>query len=120
MTFLLLTLLIHATLVQTAGSFIRLRRPQEINAFAVPLGQSVLFPLLVSIPVLLIGIERQELAIRALYAFWLAGLWLAHALIERRPRFFPVFQGVLTIAVLFGVGEWLARQPWVVYDYPAG
>jgi hypothetical protein len=117
---LLLTLLIHASIIQAAGFYIRLRRPQDVKTFSVPLGQSVLFPLLLAIPVLLFAIERQELAYRALYASWLAGLWLAHTLIERRPRFFPVFQGVLTVAVLFGVAKWLAGQPWVVDDYPLG
>jgi len=117
---LLLTLLIQASIIQTAGFYIRLRRPQDVETFAVPLGQSVLFPLLLAIPVLLVGIEQQELGVRALYAIWLAGLWLAHALIERRPRFFPVFQAMLTFAVLFGVAEWLARQRWVADDYPLG
>jgi hypothetical protein len=120
LTVLLLTLLIHATLVQMAGFFIRLRRPQDVATFAVPLGQTVLFPLVLAIFVLFIGMERQELAARTLYAFWLAGLWLAHTLIECRPRLFPIFQGMLTIGVLYGTAELLAGQPWVANDYPFG
>jgi hypothetical protein len=117
---LLLTLLIHATVTLAAGFLIRLRRPQDVATFAVPLGQSVLFPLLLAIPVLFVGMERDQLIARAVYAGWLAALWLAQTMIERRPRFFPVFQGVLAVAVLFGVAESLARQPWVEENYPLG
>jgi hypothetical protein len=117
---ILASLLIHATLMRLAAFFIRWRWTQGVVPFAIPLGQSVLVPLVLAIPALLVKVEPGEIHIRALYAVWLAGLWVAQALVERRPYLFPVFQAVLAGAVLFGVASVLVRQEWVVDDYPRG
>jgi hypothetical protein len=117
---LLATLLIHATLAQAAAWLIRHRRPQYLTAFAIPLGQSALASLLLAIPFLFAGIEREEMAVRAIYSVWLAGLWLAQALVERRTRLFPVFQIAVAVSVLFGVAGGLMDKPWVIDNYPLG
>jgi hypothetical protein len=117
----LATVLLHATLVQSAGFFIRSRqRHRDTDTFAIPLGQTALASLLLGCFLLLFQIEQGEMVPRAVYGLWLAGLFLAHTLIERRPQLFPVFQAVLCVAVLLGVANILVEQSWVRDRYPAG
>jgi hypothetical protein len=117
---ILASLLIHATSMQLTALFIRWRWPRGVAHFAIPLGQSTLVPLVLALPMMLVQIEPGELQQRALYATWLAALWLAQTLVERRRFLFPVFQATLSGAVLFGVASILVRQKWVVDDYPRG
>jgi hypothetical protein len=117
---ILTSLLIHATLMQLAAWFIRWRWPRGVAPFTIPLGQSALVPLVLALPMLLVQIEPGEMRLRGLYAAWLAALWLAQTLVERRRSLFPVFQATLSGAVLFGVASILVRQEWVVDDYPRG
>ncbi len=46
----------------------------------------------------------------------IAGIWLAAAWQRRNPVLFAVFQSILGVSVLLGVGSWLTYQPWFTED----
>jgi hypothetical protein len=114
------TLLGHAAVVQIGGLAIRLWRKDDVFLFAIPLGESALVTMSLAVPVLLFDVQPSELAIRAGFCLWLAVLWLASAIIERRRQVFALFQATLSVAVLFGVSQFLVDQEWLIDRYPQG
>jgi hypothetical protein len=119
----LTALLAHATAVLLVALPLKQRVTMTDSPVAVlytrPLLRSALVASLLAVPFALWPEQGQMIPL-AEYAFWLAGLWLALAIVERRPEWFTAFEAALTAAVLFGVSAWLDKQPWVVGHYPGG
>src|SRR5205823_9625381 len=71
---------------------------------------------LLAVPVALAGVERANLPALAGDAVWLSGLWLAVAVMERRPGWFTAFQAAVTAAVVFAVAASLGPADFVDPD----
>src|SRR5207237_835818 len=57
-------------------------------------------------------VVRGDTAALALYATWLAAVWLVLAWARRWPVLYVGVQAALTGAVLLAVTAWLEGQPW--------
>jgi hypothetical protein len=116
----LAALLAHATMTLFAALGLPpLRRQSWRSLYAEPLLRSALFSSLAAAP-LLCWIDSVEMPALAVYAAWLAGVWLAIAWVRRWPGLFTAFQAALSAAVLFAVTVWLQSRDWVHGHEPAG
>jgi len=117
---LLLAFLIHASLVFVLSFSFKTRwlvsyEPAAANViriFSEPLRHSAIISSLIAVPFSL-ALAWQEMAMLTVYWAWLSAIWFGIALTNRRPGSFALFQGVLTLTVIFGVTAWLELQPWL-------
>jgi hypothetical protein len=116
----LAALLTHATLTLLAALAVPpLRREPWRSLYAEPLVWSALLSSLAAAP-LVCPVGSAEMTGLALYATWLAGLWLAIAWVRRWPGLFTAFEAALSAAVLFAVTAWLEGRDWVRGHEPEG
>jgi hypothetical protein len=111
----LAALLAHATLaLLTSLGLQALRRERWQYLVAGPLGHSALVSSLVAVPLLALraGVVPAETTALAVYAVWLAALWLVLAWTRRWPLLYAGVQVALTVAVLLAVTSWLNGRPW--------
>lgn len=112
----LVALLLHATLCATAGLVAERRRAtreEPWRLFAAPLLHAALVTSTAAVPLLLM-IQTELLLPTAADAAWLAGLWLAVAVLRRWRPLFTAFQAVLALAVVLVACAWMERQTWFV------
>ncbi len=115
-------LLVHATATLTLGAATRRVAPAEHrlrSLLAEPLGHSGLLATAWAAGLLPFALELGEMRAAALYAGWLAALWLVVSWTQRRPLLFSLGQVAFAVAVLLGVTWWLEGRTWVAGN-PAG
>ena len=115
-------ILAHATATLALAAATRRGAPADgrlRRLLAEPLGQSGLVATAWAAGLLPFALDLGGMGPAALYAGWLAGLWLVVSWTERRPRLFSLGQAAAAVAVLLGVTWWLAGRDWVA-GHPAG
>jgi hypothetical protein len=115
-------LLAHATAALALAAATRRAAPEGHllrRLFAGPLQQSGLLATAWAAGLLPFALGPGETGVAALYAGWLAALWLAVSWAERRPVLFSLGQLAVAVAVLLGVSWWLDGRAWVAGN-PAG
>jgi hypothetical protein len=109
-------LLTHATVTLAIGTAFRRGAPaaQHLrHLLAEPLVQCGFLATASAAFLLPFGLGWGALGAAALYAGWLAALWLLVSGERRLPELFSLGQVVVAIAVLLGVSSWLEGREWV-------